>query len=268
MTTITNTFKQALAAGQPQIGLWLGLANDYTAEVCAGAGFDWLLIDGEHAPNTLDSILRQLQVLAAYPSAPVVRPSTNDPVQIKQILELGAQNLLVPMIESAEEARRAVAAVRYPPAGMRGMGSPLGRSSRWSRVPDYVGQADAQMCLLLQVESVAGVQALDEILAVDGVDGVFIGPADLAASMGYHGDTDHPEVQRTIDDLIVRIARAGRAPGILHGNPKYAQHYLDLGATFVAVGVDAGLLARATENLAAQFKTAVPRAKSGTGGPY
>lgn len=266
MDILTNTFKQALRDGKPQIGLWAGLASAYTSEIIAGAGYDWLLIDGEHAPNTLDSTLAQLQAVAAYPVAAVVRPAWNDPVQIKQILDTGAQTLLVPMVQSAEEAAAAVAAVRYPPQGIRGVGSALARSSRWNRIPNYLERANGQMCVLVQIETPRGVQALDDILAVDGVDGVFIGPADLSASMGYLGQPEHPEVVRTIDDAITRIVRSGKAAGILHSGVAQARHYLALGATFVAVGVDALLLARAAESLAGEFKD--PGSIATGTGPY
>lgn len=262
-----NAFKQALAEGRPQIGLWAALTSPYTAEICAGAGFDWLLIDGEHAPNTLQTILAQLQSIAPYPVAPVVRPPWNDAVIIKQLLDAGAQTLLVPMVRSADEAAAAVAAVRYPPHGVRGVGSALARASRWNRIPDYLKRADAQMCVLIQVEEPQGLAALDDILAVDGVDGVFIGPADLSANMGFRDEPDHPTVLAAIDDAILRIAAAGKAPGILQANPARAQHYLDLGALFVAVGTDVTLLARASEALAATFKKSdVPVARAS--GPY
>lgn len=179
-----NPFKRALAERRPQIGLWLAMAHPYPAEIVAGAGFDWLLIDGEHAPNQLQSTLAQLQAVAPYPVHPIVRPAWNDLVEIKRLLDIGAQTLLVPMVQSAEEARAAVAAMRYPPHGTRGVGSALARASRWNRVDDYVRRADAEMCTLVQVETPRGVEHLDAILAVEGVDGVFIGPADLAASMG------------------------------------------------------------------------------------
>lgn len=266
MDILTNQFKRALRAGTPQIGLWAGLASAYTSEIIAGAGFDWLLIDGEHAPNTLQTTLAQLQSVAAYPVAPVVRPAWNDPVQIKQILDTGAQTLLVPMVQSAEEAAAAVAAVRYPPAGIRGVGSALARSSRWNRIPDYLERANDEMCVLVQIETPRGVDALEDILAVDGVDGAFIGPADLSASMGYLGQPEHPEVGRTIDAAIGRIVKSGKAAGILHSGVAQARHYLSLGATFVAVGVDAVLLARAAEKLAGEFKDVKPAAKAG--GPY
>lgn len=266
MDILTNQFKRALRAGTPQIGLWAGLASAYTSEIIAGAGFDWLLIDGEHAPNTLQTTLAQLQSVAAYPVAPVVRPAWNDPVQIKQILDTGAQTLLVPMVQSAEEAAAAVAAVRYPPAGIRGVGSALARSSRWNRIPNYLERANDEMCVLVQIETPRGVDALEAILAVDGVDGAFIGPADLSASMGYLGQPEHPEVTRAIDAAIGRIVKSGKAVGILHSGVAQARHYLSLGATFVAVGVDAVLLARAAEKLAGEFKDLKPVGKAG--GPY
>jgi 4-hydroxy-2-oxoheptanedioate aldolase len=253
MDILINSFKRALRERKAQIALWASLAHPYTAEICAGAGFDALVIDGEHSPNELQSILAQLQAIAPYPVAPVVRPPWNDFVRIKQILDIGAQNLLIPMIQSVEEAVAAVAAVRYPPAGIRGMGSALARSSRWNRIPDYARRANDEMCVLLQIETPAGLAALDGILAVDGVDGIFIGPADLSANMGHLGDPEHPECTAAIDDAIRRTVAAGKSAGILHTNPARAQYFLSLGATFVAVGIDATLLARAAESLAAQF---------------
>ncbi|WP_213978701.1 aldolase/citrate lyase family protein, partial [Serratia marcescens] len=189
-----------------------------------------------------------------YPSRPVVRPPWNDAVIIKQLLDVGAQTLLIPMIQNAEQARDAVRATRYPPHGVRGVGSALARASRWNRVPDYLQQADEQMCVLVQIETREAVKNLDAILQVEGVDGVFIGPADLSADMGFAGNPQHPEVQRTIDDAIARIRAAGKAPGILMANKALAQRYLEAGALFVAVGVDTTLLARAAEALADEFK--------------
>ncbi|USQ50175.1 4-hydroxy-2-oxoheptanedioate aldolase [Serratia marcescens] len=251
---LTNHFKRALQEKRPQIGLWLGLCSSYSAELLAGAGFDWLLIDGEHAPNNVQTVLGQLQAVAPYPSRPVVRPPWNDAVIIKQLLDVGAQTLLIPMIQNAEQARDAVRATRYPPHGVRGVGSALARASRWKRVPDYLQQADEQMCVLVQIETREAVKNLDAILQVEGVDGVFIGPADLSADMGFAGNPQHPEVQRTIDDAIARIRAAGKAPGILMANKALAQRYLEAGALFVAVGVDTTLLARAAEALADEFK--------------
>ncbi|MGK8679489.1 4-hydroxy-2-oxoheptanedioate aldolase [Serratia marcescens] len=251
---LTNHFKRALQEKRPQLGLWLGLCSSYSAELLAGAGFDWLLIDGEHAPNNVQTVLGQLQAVAPYPSQPVVRPPWNDAVIIKQLLDVGAQTLLIPMIQNAEQARDAVRATRYPPHGVRGVGSALARASRWNRVPDYLQQADEQMCVLVQIETREAVKNLDAILQVEGVDGVFIGPADLSADMGFAGNPQHPEVQRTIDDAIARIRAAGKAPGILMANKALAQRYLEAGALFVAVGVDTTLLARAAEALADEFK--------------
>ena len=249
-----NTFKQALQAGETCIGLWVGLADPYVAEALAGTGFDWLLIDGEHAPNDVRQILAQLQSVAAYPVHPVVRPVSGDAALIKQILDIGAQTLLVPMVETAEQARKIVAAMHYPPSGIRGVGSALARSSRWNQIPDYLHQADAQMCILLQVESKAGLDNLEAIAAVDGVDGVFFGPADLAASMGHLGNPGHPDVQRAILDGIAAVRALGKAPGILSADPVMAHKALDAGAQFVAVGVDTTLLVKAATSLASQYQ--------------
>ncbi|CAM3644082.1 4-hydroxy-2-oxoheptanedioate aldolase [Xenorhabdus thuongxuanensis] len=253
MDQLTNKFKHALKAGHPQIGLWLGLCSGYSAEILAGTGFDWLLIDGEHAPNDISSILAQLQGIAPYPSQPVVRPAWNDPVIVKQLLDIGAQTLLFPMIQNSAQAREAVRATRYPPAGIRGVGSALARASRWNRIPDYLSRANDEICVLVQVETREALQNLPEIAAVDGVDGVFIGPADLSADMGHIGNPQHPEVQSAIEQAIVQIQSSGKAAGILMTNVDAAKHYLDLGALFVAVGVDTILLTGAANTLARHF---------------
>lgn len=249
-----NHFKAALKAGEVQIGLWLGLADAYCAELLAGTGFDWLLIDGEHAPNELQGMLAQLQAIAPYPSHPIVRPVWNDPVRIKQILDIGAQTLLLPMVQSAAEAEQAVAATRYPPHGIRGVGSALARASRWNRIPDYLHACEQEICVLVQIETRAGLAALDAIAATEGVDGVFIGPADLSADMSYLGQPTHPAVQAAIEDAIRRIRAHGKAPGILMADEKLARHYIAQGAQFVAVGVDTTLLARSAEALAARYR--------------
>jgi 4-hydroxy-2-oxoheptanedioate aldolase len=261
-----NTFKQRLQSGEAQIGLWLGLADPYCAELAANAGFDWLLIDGEHAPNDLRGLLGQLQAVAPYASQPVIRPVIGDTALIKQLLDIGAQTLLVPMVESAEQARELVRAMRYPPHGVRGVGSALARASRWNSIPGYLDKADAQMCLLVQIENLEGLAKLDEIVAVEGVDGVFIGPADLSVSMGHCGTPGQPEVQAAIEDAIVRIGKAGKAAGILSADQSLARRYLELGAKFVAVGVDTTVLMRGLQTLAAAFKDA-PAPTSG-GGVY
>lgn len=265
MQTPVNPFKQALAERRPQIGLWLGLANACAAEICAGAGFDWLLIDGEHSPNDLASVLQQAQAIAAYPATHAIArvPVGHGHVGqmlIKQYLDLGVQTLLVPMVDTPGQAAEIVRSMRYPPDGRRGIGG--ARASRWGRYPDYYRQANAQVCLLVQVESREALDNLDAIVALDGVDGVFIGPADLSASLGHIGNAAHPEVQDAIEHAIARIGAAGKAAGILTADETQARRYLALGALFVAVGLDTGLLARSTSALAAGFRntTDIPEA--------
>jgi 4-hydroxy-2-oxoheptanedioate aldolase len=248
-----NSFKQAIAAGKPQIGLWLSLSSNYSAEVCAGSGFDWLLLDTEHSPNEIDMVLGQLQAIAPYPSHPVVRVAWNDAVIVKRTLDVGAQSLLFPFVQSAEEAVRAVAATRYPPRGIRGVAGTT-RATRFGRVKDYAKRAHEETCVLIQVETQEAVDAIGEIAKVDGVDGIFIGPADYHASLGYPGETANPAVLPKIDDAIRRIRASGKAPGILTPDEKLARRYLELGALFVAVGADVGLLARGSDALAAKFK--------------
>jgi 4-hydroxy-2-oxoheptanedioate aldolase len=254
MKTPLNTFKSAIARPGAQLGLWLGLADPYAAELCASAGFDWLLVDGEHGPNDLRSMLAALQAIAPYPSHPVVRVPHGDTALIKQVLEIGATTLLVPMVESAEQARELVRATRYPPQGVRGVGSGLARSSRWSAWPDYLQEANEQVCLLVQVETVSALAQLDAIAAVEGVHGVFIGPSDLSASMGHLGQPGHPEVLAAIEEAIARILVAGKAPGLLAVDEGLARRSIALGARFVAVGVEATMLARATRALAQRFR--------------
>lgn len=253
-----NRFKTEIAAGRPQIGLWQALANAYTTEICAGAGFDWLLIDGEHAPNDIPLILAQLQAVAAYPVEPVVRLSCGDPVEVKQLLDLGARSLLVPMVESAEQAVQMVRATRYPPLGIRGVGSAIGRASRWNRVGNYLQRAEDDICLMLQVESAEGLKNLRSIATTEGVDGVFIGPSDLAAALGHIGDPTTVTVQRAIEDAIACIVSVGTAAGILMADGQLARRYLALGASFVAVGTDVTILARGAEALARGFGESAP----------
>ncbi|WP_245993493.1 aldolase/citrate lyase family protein [Nocardioides immobilis] len=240
---------------RPQIGMWIASGNAYTAEICAGSGLDWLMLDQEHVPNDLRSTLAQLQATAAYPVEVLVRPASFDAVAIKQLLDLGVTNLIVPMIESVDEARAVVAATRYPPAGIRGVGSALARASRWNRTPDYLTMADTLISVTVQVESAAGLEALPAILAVDGIDGVFIGPADLAASLGRLGQPEHPDIVATIERAIAEIAESGKAPGVNAFNETIARRYLAAGATFVLVGADVTVLARGSEALAKQHGT-------------
>ena len=263
MQTPLNPFKAALARKQAQIGLWLGLGNAYTTEICAGAGFDWLLVDGEHSPNDLNTVLVQLQTIAAYPAShAIVRiPMGHGHVGemlIKQYLDIGAQTLLVPMVDTPEQAAAIVRAARYPLAGgaarggIRGMGG--ARASRWGRYPNYAREANDQVCILVQAETQTALDNLDAITAVEGVDGVFIGPSDLSASLGHVGNMAHPEVQAAIEDAIRRIVAGGKAAGILTTDEKLNRRYLELGATFVAVGLDGNLLVRHTSALAALYK--------------
>ncbi|MDP1541703.1 MAG: 4-hydroxy-2-oxoheptanedioate aldolase [Polycyclovorans sp.] len=251
--SLINQFKKKLLKGETQVGLWAALASPYCAEICAGAGFNWLLLDGEHAPNDIRSLLAQLQAVAPYDVAPVVRPPVSDTTLVKQYLDIGAQNLLLPMIEDAEQANIAVRATRYPPQGMRGVGSGLARAARWSRVPHYLQEADGQICVLVQVESRKGIENLAAIAEVPGVDGVFLGPSDLAAAYGHIGQTAHPEVTAIIERAIADIRRAGKAVGILAVDEAVARRYIELGCSFIAVGTDVGLLARGAERLAQSF---------------
>jgi 4-hydroxy-2-oxoheptanedioate aldolase len=249
-----NPFKRALKAGKTQIGLWSSLSSNYSVEVIAGAGFDWILLDCEHSPNDLESLLAQLQAAAPYPSHPVVRVPWNDMVNIKRVLDVGAQSLLIPYVSTAEEAKAAVAHTRYPPAGVRGVAGTT-RATRFGRVKDYAKRAHEEICVLVQVETQSAVDNIEAICAVDGVDGVFIGPADLHASLGYTGEIANPKVKPMIDDAIKRIRKAGKAPGILTPNEADAKHWLGCGGLFVAVGADVGILARGAEALAAKFKS-------------
>lgn len=240
-----NPFKAALKAGKPQMGCWLGLADPYIAEISAGAGFDWLLIDAEHAPNDLRTIIGQLQVISGFESHAVVRPTIGETWMIKQLLDAGAQTLLIPMVETAAQARELVRAVTYPPHGIRGVGSALARASSFAAIPDYLQTARNEICLLVQVENRAGLDALDEILKVEGIDGVFIGPSDLAADMGHIGAADAPEVEAAVLDAMHKIVKSGKAGGILTLQPSLQKTCLDIGATFVATAIDVTLFAAA-----------------------
>ena len=240
-----NTFKAALKEGRQTIGCWLTQGTGVAAEIAATCDYDWLLIDGEHSPNDIPSMLAQLQALAGYEAPALIRPPIGETWIIKQILDIGCQTLIVPMVESGEQAEMLVKAMRYPPQGVRGVGATGARASRFSGIPDYVKTADDQMCLVAQVESRAGLLALDDILAVDGVDGVFIGPADLSADMGHIGNPGAPEVVAAIDDALTRIKASGKASGIMALEPVAVRSYLERGVTFVAAAIDSVTLARA-----------------------
>lgn len=252
--TLPPTFGERLrTADRPLAGMWVVSGSPIAAEIAAGSGLDLLLIDGEHSANTLESIQLQLQVVAAFPVCPLVRVPFGDAVVIKQVLDLGAQNLIVPMVSSAEQAAALVQAVRYPPQGVRGVGSALARSSRWNRVDDYLAQADDSVSLTVQIESAEAVEQAEDILAVDGVDAVFVGPADLSASLGLLGQQGHPTVVRAVERVLDAAAAAGKPAGVNAFDPVMAEHYLDRGASFVLVGADVSLLARASEQLAERF---------------
>lgn len=253
MELLQNTFKRALRAGKTQIGLWCSLSSNYSVEVVAGAGFDWLLLDSEHSPADVESLLGQLQAAAAYPTHAVVRVPWNDMVWIKRVLDIGAQTLLVPYVSTAAEARDAVAATRYPPQGVRGVAGTT-RASRFGRIKDYARRAHEELCLLVQAETQGALDNIEAIAAVEGVDGIFIGPADLHASLGHPGEIANPQVKPLIDEAIRRIRKCGKAPGILTPNEADARRWLECGALFVAVGADVGILARGAEALAGRFK--------------
>jgi len=264
---LPETFAARLArADRPQIGLWVCSGSPLMAELVAGSGVDWVLVDGEHSPNSLESILAQLYAMSGYPVAPLVRVPTGDAVIIKQVLDLGAQNLIVPMVDSAAQAEEVVRAVHYPPRGVRGVGASLARSSRWNRVPGYLANASSTVSLTVQIESAAAVAAVDEIVAVDGVDAIFIGPADLAASMGRLGEPSHPEVVEAVLTALRAAAAAGKPAGVNAFVPDEAERYLAEGAAFVAVGSDVSLVARATEGLADRFVPSLGDGASGAPG--
>lgn len=246
-----NHLKRRLLAGEVLHGIWLGMADAYAADIAGTAGFDWLLIDGEHAPNDIRSTMAQLAVLEPSRSQAVVRLPDGDPVKVKQALDIGAQTLLIPMVETAAQAELLVRATRYPPQGFRGVGSSLARASRFSAIPDYLATANDQICLLVQVENLAGFAALDAILAVPGVDGVFIGPADLAADMGHLGNSAVPEVRSAVYDALTRTRAAGKIAGVLATTPEFIAACKSAGANFVGVGIDVTLFAGALRALAA-----------------
>uniref|UniRef100_UPI0015E414AE HpcH/HpaI aldolase family protein n=1 Tax=Arthrobacter sp. B0490 TaxID=2058891 RepID=UPI0015E414AE len=251
---LAPTFADALAASdRPLAGMWVCSGSPLVAEICAGSGLDWLLIDAEHSPNGLESVLAQLQAVHGYPVQALVRPPVNDPVLIKQYLDLGAQNLLIPMVHSVADAEAAVAATRYPPDGIRGVGSALARAARWNRVPGYLADASSTVSLTVQIESTAAVEAVDTILAVDGLDAIFVGPSDLAASMGLLGQQEHPDVRAAVEHCLAAARRAGKPAGVNAFTPTTARRYLDAGARFILVGADVALLARGSETLAAGF---------------
>jgi 4-hydroxy-2-oxoheptanedioate aldolase len=248
-----NRFKRAIKAGQQQIGFWSSLASNISVEILAGSGFDWLLLDCEHSPNEVSALYSQLQAMMENATHPIVRPPWNDMVTIKRFLDAGVQSFLIPTVQSAEEAAAAVAHTRYPPDGVRGFAVAT-RASRFGRVKNYHQRAPEEICVLVQIETQKGLDNLEAIAGVPGVDGVFIGPGDLSAGIGYLGDQGHVHVQRVIKDSIRRIRAAGNVPGILTPDEKLARDYIAAGCVFTAVGSDSGLLARGSEAIAQRFK--------------
>lgn len=253
---LSPTFRHALAArdggdGRPLVGMWVCSGSPLVAEICAGSGLDVLLVDMEHSPIGLESVLAQLQAVAAYPITPLVRVPSNDVVVLKQVLDVGAQNVLVPMVSSADEARAAVESVRYPPRGRRGVGSAVSRSARWNRVDGYLADADDHVSLTVQIETVKGVAAAGEIAAVDGIDAIFVGPADLSASLGLLGQQRHPDVVAAVHRTLEAVRAAGKPVGVNAFDPAAAREYAEAGASFVVVGADVMLLAQGSEALAA-----------------
>lgn len=249
----TNAFKRAIAQGKLQIGLWSSLCSHIAAEVISDSGFDWILLDTEHSPNEIPDLVTQLQAIQAGTATPIIRPAWNDAVLAKRALDIGAQTLLFPYVQNMEEAKRAVASTRYPPHGIRGV-SVAARASRYGRVPSYLTKANEEICVLVQVETRTALNELEAIAKVPGVDGVFIGPSDLAASLGHLGNPQAADVQTAIKDAVTRLKALGKPAGILTGNEEEARRYIDWGYLFVAVGADVGLLARNADALARKFK--------------
>jgi 2,4-dihydroxyhept-2-ene-1,7-dioic acid aldolase len=249
-----NEFKHALRQGRLQIGLWSSLCSNIAAEIISDSGFDWILLDTEHSPNEIPDLLSQLQAIQRGSATPIIRPAWNDAVLAKRILDIGAQTLLFPYVQNAEEARRAVAATRYPPQGIRGV-SVAARASRYGRTPGYLTKANDEICVLVQVETRPALGQIEAIAKIEGVDGVFIGPSDLAASLGHLGNPQHTDVQKAMQDAVNRLKALGKPAGILTGNEEEARRYIGWGYLFVAVGADVGLLARNSDALAKKFKS-------------
>jgi 4-hydroxy-2-oxoheptanedioate aldolase len=248
-----NAFKRALARGERQVGLWCGLASPIAAEILAGAGFDWIVIDGEHAPNDITTLLPQLQAMRGGTAEPVFRVPWNEPVIIKRALDVGARTVLVPFVQNSEEARKAVAAARYPPLGIRGV-AVTPRVTDYGRIKGYHSNAHLETCVLVQLETKAALNEIEAVAAVEGVDGIFIGPSDLAAAFGHLGNPEEPEVQAAIKDAAKRIRATGKSAGILTGNANAVEALFEIGFNFIAVGSDVGILARGAESLAARFR--------------
>ena len=249
-----NRFSAGLATGRTQYGLWLGIPDPSVAEMMAGAGFDWLLVDHEHGTFELRDVHAHLQAMAAYDVAPIVRPVDGNPALLKKLCDIGAQSFIVPMIDTAEQAALVVSAVRYPPGGHRGLGTSMARAARWNTVPGYLGKANEEMLVIVQAESVTAIENLDAIAATPGIDGIFIGPSDLSASMGHVGNVSHPEVVETVGNALGTIRAAGKHAGLLCLDEAMVAHYEECGANFIGVGVDTLLIGNAARSLAARWR--------------
>lgn len=250
-----NKFRVGLETGKTQYGVWLGIPDQSAAEIMAGAGFDWLLVDHEHGAFELRDVMTHLQAMAAYDVAPIVRPVDGNPALLKKLCDIGAQSFIVPMIDTAEQAARIVSAVRYPPEGTRGMGTSLARAARWNAVPGYVGKANDEMLVIVQAETVTAIDNLEAIVNTPGIDGVFIGPSDLSASMGYVGNVSHPDVVDAVSNALRTIRAADKYAGLLCLDESMVAQFEECGANFVGVGVDTLLLGNAARRLAASFKS-------------
>ena len=248
-----NKFKEALSGDKPVFGLWQGIPDTTVAEIGAGAGFDWVLVDAEHGPFDLRSVMSHLQAIEPYPVSVIVRPVEGSTALIKQLLDIGVQTILVPMVDSAEQAKQIVAAAKYPPVGARGLGTSMARAANWNRAPDYLNKANDEICVVVQIETLAGLGNIEEIARVEGVNAVFIGPSDLSAAMGFIGNPGHPDVVTAIEKAFQAVHTAGKQAGVLAVTKELANKYVQAGARFIGVGVDAALLANATRQLAAQF---------------
>lgn len=261
---IENKFKKAIKAGQKQYGIWNGIPHSYAAEILAGAGFDWVLIDAEHGPFSMDQIIIQLQAMSRYEVSPILRMRNADPVYMKPLMDAGVQSFIIPMVESRDTAEQMVQALRYPPEGTRGVGTALARAAQWNRVDGYFQNANHEMCLITQVESVKGVETLDEILKVEGVDVVFMGPADLAGTMGHLGNPGHPDVKAVVSECLNKIVAAGKTPGVLTSSKELIADYTEKGAKMIGVGLDTIILAKATKELAEYYKPELKKHTSNT----
>ena len=252
-TMRTNQFKARLASGDTQFGLWLGIPESGVNELLAGAGFDWLVIDHEHGPYELRDVTHALQAMAPYDVSPIVRPVDGNPALLKKLCDIGAQSFIVPMIDTPDQAAAVVRAVKYPPAGSRGLGTSMARAAGWNTVPNYLERANDETCVIVQAETIAAIENLEAIASVDGVDGVFIGPSDLSASMGYLGKVSHEDVVKCVGDGLRRIRATSKFAGLLCLDETMIEHYVNCGANFVGVGVDTLLLGNSARALASKY---------------